>query len=319
MSTAPRRGKSSESRLVLLITGTAVLLRTTPKWRLLALPIAFLVLEFVLFPVTQAIYATNVPATALDRTSPAAKGLTYQAVTFMTTDDVRLSAWYIPSHNGAALVLLHGSGSTRTSVLNQAVVLADHGFGVLTVDARGHGRSGGDAMDFGWWGNSDISAAVTWLQGRADVQGSRIAVVGESMGGEEAIGAAAADPRIRAVVAEGALWRGAMDTSWLPHDFQGYIERGMRAVETGVSSLLSSAPQPASLSSALVATAPRPVLLIAGKPEIKGDRTDRDASPSNVTLWELPDEPHTSGLSKHPIEWTIRVTGFLDHVLAVGP
>ena len=108
-----------------------------------------------------------------------------------------------------------------------------------------------------------------------------------------------------------------MDTSWLPHDFQGYIGRGMRAVETGVSSLLSSAPQPASLSSALVATAP-PVLLIAGKPEIKGDRTYRDASPSNVTLCELPDTPHIGGLSKHPIEWTIRVTGFLDQVLAVG-
>ena len=59
-------------------------------------------------------------------------------------------------------------------------------------------------MDFGCWGNSDISAPVTWLQGRVDVQGSRIAVVGESMGGEDAIGAAA-DPRIRAVVAEGAL------------------------------------------------------------------------------------------------------------------
>ncbi len=305
--------------LFLLVAGTATLLRVTPKWwRLLALPIAFLLVEFSLIPFTVAIYATNVPATPLDNTTPAARGLTYQNVAFTTSDGVQLSAWYIPARNGAAVALLHGAGSTRTSVIDQAAVLANHGFGVLMVDARGHGRSAGDAMDFGWWGNRDVSAAVTWLEARSEVQGGKIAVVGESMGGEEAIGAAAADPRIRAVVAEGALWRGSMDTSWLPRDFQGYMERAMRSIETGATGLLTSAPKPPSLRSALVATSPRPVLLIAGKPEIQGDRAYRDASPTNVQLWELPDTPHTGGLATHPAEWSSRVTSFLDRALAVS-
>jgi len=72
-------------------------------------------------------------------------------------------------------------------------------------------------MDFGWYGEADVSAGVSYLAGRSDVDEGRIAVVGLSMGGEEAIGAAAAR-RIRAVVAEGATNRAFADRdSWQTH------------------------------------------------------------------------------------------------------
>jgi pimeloyl-ACP methyl ester carboxylesterase len=302
--------------LTLLAVGAARLWRATRGWwRLLALPVAFVVFQFVLVPFSAAIYATNLPTTELGLATPADRGLAYQDVTLTTTDEVRLSAWYLPSTNGAAVVLLHGAGSTRTAVLDQAVVLARRGYGVLMPDARGHGRSGGVGMDFGWWGDHDVDASVTWLAGRADVTGGRIAAVGLSMGGEEAIGAAAADPRIRAVVAEGALWRGSMDTGWLPRDPEGLIERGMLRVQTVVTRLLTSAPQPISLHHAISEIAPRPVLLIAGGPELRGDRYLRSAAPRSVDLWELPDTPHVGGLARHPTEWQGRVVGFLDRAL----
>jgi uncharacterized protein len=129
------------------------------------------------------------------------------------------------------------------------------------VDARGHGKSGGDAQDNGWWSNSHTASAVSWLETRSDVVGDKVAALGMLMGGEEAIGAAGADPRIRAVVADGALWRGAMDDVWLPHSISGYIERADLSVQTALTGLLSSAPTPPSLASSLRATAPRPVLL----------------------------------------------------------
>ena len=56
----------------------------------------------------------------------------------------------MPARNGTAVVLLPGAGATRTAVLGQAAVLARHGYGALLVDDRGHGRSAGHAMDFGW-------------------------------------------------------------------------------------------------------------------------------------------------------------------------
>jgi dipeptidyl aminopeptidase/acylaminoacyl peptidase len=99
-----------------------------------------------------AVIAVNQPPGALGSATPAAYGLAYRNVAFRIADGVRLSAWYIAPRNGAAVLVLPGSGSTRTAVLPQAAVLAWHGYGTLLPDARGHGRSGGHAMDFGWWG-----------------------------------------------------------------------------------------------------------------------------------------------------------------------
>ena len=39
------------------------------------------------------------------------------------------------------------------------------GFGVLAFDAGGHGRSEGRAMDFGWYGDEDVRAAVALVRG----------------------------------------------------------------------------------------------------------------------------------------------------------
>jgi uncharacterized protein len=305
--------------LYLLVAAFALIVRVMPGWwRLLAIPLALVLFQFALEPLSLATYGTNLPNIALGSATPADRGLPYQNVRLTTAEGVHLAAWYIPSHNGAAVVLLHGAGSTRTSVLSQATVLARHGFGVLLVDARGHGQSGGDAEENGWWGNSDTAGAVTWLEGRPEVLGGRVAVLGESMGGEEAIGAAGADHRIRAVVAEGAIWRGAMDDGWLPHSFTGYVDRVSLSVQTALTGLLTSAPTPPSLASSLRAAAPRPVLMIAGKPELTGDQLLRQASPTNVRLWELPDTAHTAGLATHPALWESHVIGFLNQALQVG-
>jgi hypothetical protein len=182
--------------LVLVGVGVGRLWKLTPGWwRLLGVPVAYLLVGFLLVPVTVAIYGTNVPATHLASVTPADRGLAYQDVSLISSHGVRLSAWYIPSRNGAAIVALHGSGSTRTPALDQAAVVARHGYGVMLLDARGHGRSDGTAMDFDWWGDRDIGAATRWLQSCPDVREGRIGALGMSIGGEEAIGAAATNKK----------------------------------------------------------------------------------------------------------------------------
>src|SRR6516225_2013007 len=250
--------------VVLLVWGVAMLVRATPGWwRLLAVPAALVLLEFVLLPLTVAVNATNRPPSPLGPATPARYGLGYQDVAFRTADGVRLSAWYIPTRNGAAVVLLPGAGSTRTSVLGQAAVLARHGYGALLTDTRGHGLSGGRAMDFGWHGHADITAAVSFLSRQPGVRPGKIAVLGLSMGGEQAIAAAGADPRIRAVVAEGVTGQQLADHGWLPHGIDGALTRGEEWVKFGAAGLLSGAPRPMPLRDAIRAAAPRPVLIIA--------------------------------------------------------
>lgn len=310
--------------VVLLSFGAAELVRTTKRWwRALVVPALVAAIVVVLWTLGQAVAATNVARTSVGSVTPSGHGLAYRDVTFLTADEVLLSGWYVPSTNGAAVVLMHGAGSTRSDVLDQADVLAAHGFGVLMFDARGHGRSRGRAMDFGWYGDEDTSAAVSFLEEQPDVDGERIGAVGMSMGGEQAIGAAAADIRIRAVVAEGATNRVAGDKAWQSEAFgwRGAVQERIDWLTYAIADVLTEADPPITLRNAVATAAPRPVLLIAGgavENEPLAGRYIQAGSPRTVDLWIAPDTQHTAALATHPAEWEQRVTTFLTTALLHG-
>ena len=307
--------------LVLLVVGTTLAVREVRGWwRLLALPIGLVLAYATVVPVAFSVYATNVGRPQLGRETPADRGLAHEDVTFTASDGVTLSGWYVPSTNRSAVVLLHGASSTRSSVLDQAVVLARHGYGVLLYDARGMGRSGGRAMDFGWYGDRDLAAAVDYVQTRADVDPQRIAAVGESMGGEEAIGAMPADERIRAVVAEGATNRVSADFEWLSGQYgvRGWMQEGVMWLTQQLTDAFTAASPPIALRDAVAAAAPRPVLLIAAgnvADEAYAARHTQSAAPATVQVWVVPGAEHTGGLHAQPADWEQRVTSFLDAAL----
>ena len=160
------------------------------RWWPLALALLLVATYISLWTLGQAVAASYAPRPELGGRTPADLELAYRDVTFPSSDGVDLAGWYVPTRNGAAVALLHGAGSTRSDVLGQAAVLARHGYGVLLFDARGHGESAGRGMDFGWYGTADVSGAVDFLTRQPDVSPDRVGLVGLSMGGEEAIGAA---------------------------------------------------------------------------------------------------------------------------------
>lgn len=303
--------------LVLLVAGVgAVLARHGVAARLAGGLLATILTGLVAVTFVPAVMATNVPATHLGADTPGTYGLTFDDVSFRAADGVTLSGWYVPSSNGAALVVRHGSGSTRSATLPQAVVLARHGYGVLLVDARGHGRSDGRAMDFGWFGDADVSAAITFLVTLPDVDPGRIGVLGISMGGEEAIGAAAADSRIRAVVAEGATGRTAADDGWLSDAYgaRGTVQEGIGWLRSGLADLLTSAHPPIRLIDAVRgATSTSFLLIAAGKIDDEQLVADRLAGNGmgNVSVWVVPGAGHGQGLRVDPVGWEARVTAFL--------
>jgi dienelactone hydrolase len=302
--------------LILSGYGTARTVRSTPGWwRLATVPTVLAVTAVALFAGIQAVAATNVVRTDLRPETPADRGFPYQNVSLVTADGVTLSGWYVPARNQAAVLLLHGAGCTRSDVLDHAAALARHGVGVLLFDARGHGRSGGRAMDFGWYGDQDVAAAVAYLQHRPDVDAARIGAVGVSMGGEEAIGAAAGQPGIRAVVAEGATSRVAADWAFLAQEYgvRGRIQQHVDALTYAVTDLLTDARPPIALRAAAAAAAPRPMLLItAGEvpDETHAARLIRGGN-ADVQIWQVPGSAHAAGLATRPDEWEYRVITFL--------
>jgi hypothetical protein len=115
--------------MVLTATGATRLIRMArtrwAKW--LALPIALVTVQFFVLPVGMAILVTHAARPELGPPTPAAVGLEYEDVTIVSNDGTRLAAWYVTSHNGAAILLRHGSGSTRTALLDHADFLAESG------------------------------------------------------------------------------------------------------------------------------------------------------------------------------------------------
>jgi len=306
--------------IALLVVGTVWLFRGVRRWRrLLAIPAALLWIYYVILPLTVAVYVTHPPPTEVGSRTPGDLGRPYRDVTVPTEDGVRLSGWYLPSSNGAAVVALHGSGETRSGVLEHAVRLAEPGFGVLALDARGHGGSGGTAMDWGWYGTLDVRAGVSFLAGQPEVDPARIGVLGLSMGGEEALTAAAEDPRIRAVVAEGATIRAFSDRHSVPAPaLSRWLSTPHWWVQYAAADMMTAARQPIALREAVRRIAPRPVLLIAGTPlEADFSRGYASVAPASTQLWLLPEAGHTRALATHPEEWVERVTVFLDR--ALGP
>jgi alpha-beta hydrolase superfamily lysophospholipase len=231
-------------------------------------------------------------------------------------DGDALSAWYVPSRNRTAVLVSHGSGGSRERVAATVRMLARHGYGVLAFDLRGNGESGGHSNGLGDNAQPAARAALDWLARRPDVDPARIAGFGSSLGGEVLLEAAAEDPRLRALVSDGAA-RPVDQQAADPPDRVTRLSQALGLQSIRAISGMRTSP---SLNGLVPRIAPRPVLLIAAgqePAEIPANRTYRDRGGSSFELWEVPGAAHTAGLRTYPAEYERRTTRFLDRALGL--
>mgnify|MGYP000962557182 FL=1 len=238
--------------------------RGGPLWWMLArraliVVAALFLVYWVVLPVSLAIIATERPR---DPVEAADLGRPYQDVTLTTRDGLRLSAWYVPSRNEAAVITY-----PRAWTIEQARMLAEDGYGVLLVDPRGYGDSEGDPNAYGWGSTRDIDASVAWLRQHQDVQNRRVGGLGLSMGGEVMIEAAARNPGLKAVVSEGAGIRSVRESLLRrgPSRFEKALQYPHDLMQTVSVWVLSGEPIPMSLKNASLLVGPRAVLFIYGE------------------------------------------------------
>jgi pimeloyl-ACP methyl ester carboxylesterase len=134
---------------------------------------------------------------------PGALGLAFESVVVPSPGTAGLPAWWIPAAErgpGPAVLLVHGWESARDRTLPNALVLHAAGFHVLTIDIRAHGANPPELLPLtaGEFG-TDALAGARYLLERGDV--TSLGILGHSMGGIGALLAAAAEPRVGAVVA----------------------------------------------------------------------------------------------------------------------
>jgi hypothetical protein len=263
---------------------------------------------FVVYPVSESYVVTHsarayVPTPQL--------GAEHEEVLFTTSDGLRLEGWYVPSKNGANVIVFPG----RKGPQKPARMLARHGYGVLLFDRRGEGASEGDPNAFGWAGTRDLKAAISFLQARPEVDDDRIGGLGLSVGGEMLLQAAAETDDLKAVLSEGAGVRSVREAVHLT-GADRLLSSWLSGLATLGTAVFANDLPPRSLTD-LSAEISAPVFFVYATPGQGGETlnpTYYEAAKQPKEIWAA-EGGHTGAITAEPEEYERRVVAFFDRAL----
>jgi pimeloyl-ACP methyl ester carboxylesterase len=132
------------------------------------------------------------PSRRSPEATPASVGFGYREVEFLSTDGIRLSAWWVPVEGSSlAAVLVPGWGGYKFDehLLQTLPVYHDAGYSALLLDLRAQGESDGARRTLGYREVRDVHGALAWLQ-RQGYALDKVVLHGWSMGGATALRAA---------------------------------------------------------------------------------------------------------------------------------
>ncbi|HEY2378642.1 MAG TPA: alpha/beta fold hydrolase [Gemmatimonadaceae bacterium] len=221
------------------------------------------------------------------------------------------------------MLLLHGMGSNRVSMLARASFLHRAGFAILAPDFQAHGESPGQHITFGELESLDAAAALAFL--RVASPGERIGIIGVSMGGAaslvgnkplsaDALVLESVYPTFKDAVADRLhTWLGPL----------GFLGTAMTPLLIDV-----VAPRigvnPARLRPIdAIGQVTQPVLLIAGTEDqytrLSESRALFAHATSEKELWEVSGAGHQDLHDYAPLEYERRVGDFLIEHLRASP
>jgi len=235
----------------------------------------------------------------------------YESIDLITTDGIRLSAWYTPPRKrGVVILLAHGYGDNRPEWIH--ALLAKKGYGVLAWDARAHGESDGEISTMGYLEVLDVRAALDYVLAQPGVE--HVGAWGGSMGGATLIRAAADFPEIEALFIDSSF--ASLDDEFnylVPYPVINPLAKLIATTKTGIN---LEAVDPLK---DIAKISPRPVYIVHGTgdtvaPPDAGRKLYEAASDPRF-LWEAESIQHMMIYLDNPRRYQRRLLGFFDEWL----
>jgi alpha-beta hydrolase superfamily lysophospholipase len=114
----------------------------------------------------------------------------YENISLQTSDHLQLAGWYIKADSmpHGTVILFHGHGGNRSSVVKEANAFHRLGWNVCMTDFRAHGQSQGNICTVGFNEAKDVKAAYDYVTAKGEKQ---VVLWGISLGAATAMKAIA--------------------------------------------------------------------------------------------------------------------------------
>lgn len=246
-----------------------------------------------------------------------------EEVTFQSEDGLKMAGWFVPSQNGATIILLHPYDGNRLTMRWHAEQLVGAGYGVLIYDERASGESEGTYRSYGWEDPRDVGGALNFLREQKNVNMDKVGIAGCSIGAQIALQSAVRYSELGAIWADGPSTVRADDMPAPQHPlvalfkFGAYIADWTYEVNLGL-----KAPPP--LITTIDQIAPRPIMLVGGgKPldfagnEERNVRKYAEYAGTNAQIWIIPEAVHCDGPDMQPELYAQKMIAFFNGVFGL--
>jgi len=247
-------------------------------------------------------------------------GMEYEDVTVTNPDGMTLAGWFIPSQNGAVIIMQHGYKSTRDELLNEAQMMQAYGYGVLVTSVRAHDQSEGELITLGYYEMQDMEAWYQYLISRDDIDPDKIGIIGNSYGGMLSIQYAAQNENIKAVVANCAFSSMSDTVSTSVRHFTGLPDFPfVPLIVFWAENMTGIQMEEIDTTQWIPNISPRPVFLMqGGKDTVISPESGQilyDAANEPKELWFDPELGHVGFDKERAEEYEARVSAFFDQYL----
>jgi uncharacterized protein len=247
----------------------------------------------------------------------------FEEVEIQSDDGLTLSARYLKNDapNGKTVILAHGYKGNNEQLPEVTRYYYEKGFNILKPDARGHGKSEGEYIGYGWHDRHDLRNWIDYLVD--DKKEKFIFLHGFSMGASTVLMASGEElPReVRGIIADSgytSVKEEMVHQLKYLYDLPSFPLMDVTSMVTEVRAGFSFE-EASALNQVKKKRNDLPLFIIHGEKDelVPSEMASRlyENTSGMKELWIIPDVGHTEGFLEEEEEYRLRLTEFIEEAM----